>query len=307
MLSKFFAGTTIHIIISLASLTCATQTPANEELAKEIKIGVPEAMLEAGTHDKVELLPLLREHLTDPRQPRYSWATKWDAPEAAQIVLAKLGEKEQQQQIACEFAYGNLAEQSLAFEKVGYVGGWFAISHLAAFLPDSKYNSDRYMPQPGIANGDATVGTRQQLAIRTLDTMSLSGGPMPGTEHPILAAPRRSKEWLTYIETHRAELAKLRPTGEFENESQDYCERYFEALSYRPESYSVVEDHGTVTVFGVEQPGFGNRQGFATFRGRNVPVRSWADDYVIVELPSHQTGKLLITKADSKVVSIAIH
>src|SRR6185312_11760669 len=153
------------------------QQPAIDDLAKRVKTGAPEAILDAGSYGGVELIPLLREHLTDKAVPRYELSGKWEQAEAAQIALAKLGQKKQQQQVACELAYGNLPEQSLAFDKAAYIGGWFAINHLAAFLPDSEYNSNRYLPEPGAPHGDGPVGTRQKVAVRTLDAMFLLGAP----------------------------------------------------------------------------------------------------------------------------------
>src|SRR6185437_1569846 len=306
MVFNFAAGTTIPVAFLLSTLACMAQKPQNDELAKPINMGVPEAMLDAGNRGAIELVPLLREHVTDPRQPRYSWTGRWDTPEASQLALAKLGQKMQQQQIACELAYGNLAEQSLAFEKIGYVGGWFAITHLAAFLADSQYNT-RFLPEPGMPPTDDTVGTRQQVAIRTLDAMFLLGAPRPGTEDPFLAVTRRSKEWLRYIDIHRGELTKLLPADESAADSEDYCENYLASLENRPDSYDIGEDDGTVSVVTIEQRGFGDSQGNAIFNGRNVPIRSWTDSSVTVELPSRATGKLEIVKANSKTIVIVIH
>jgi len=307
MVFNFAAGTRIPVAFLLSTLACMAQKPQNDELAKPINMGVPEAMLDAGNRGAVELIPLLREHLTDKAVPRYELSGKWEQAEAAQIALAKLGEKKQQQQVACELAYGNLPEQSLAFDKAAYIGGWFAINHLAAFLPDSEYNSNRYLPEPGAPHGDGPIGTRQQVAVRTLDAMFLPGAPRPATEHPILASPRRSKEWLHYIDTHREGLTKLVPTGDGASDSEDYCENYLASLKNRPDSYDIGEDDGTVSVVTIEQRGFGDSQGNAIFNGRNVPIRSWTDSSVTVELPSHATGKLEIVKANSKAIAIVIH
>lgn len=278
------------------------------DLAKGIKLGSPEVMLEAGNRQATDLIPLLKKHLNDADDPDLeSRPGHWQSREAAQLALAKLGDLIEEQNIACELFYGNPAEQSTAFYKLEYVGGWFEISRLTRFLPDNEENS-KYMPQPGIPDGDASIGPRQYVAVSALDRMSL---PKPATppskEHPIFAAPRHAKEWQQYIDAHKQELEKLLPTGEGAVESDDYCEPYVASLPNRPDSYRVFSTDGEIRVIMVEQPGFGAQQGNATFNGRNVPIRQWTDNRVTVELPTHTGGKLILVKADSKTVTITVH
>ena len=279
------------------------------DLVNEIKLGSPEAMLEAGNRGATDLLPLLKNHLNDADDPdRESRPGHWQPRQAAQLALARLGDRIEQQKIGCELFYGNPAEQSTGFYKLEYVGGWFEISRLARFLPDTEENSRQMMPQAGMADGDATIGTRQYLAVSALDRMSL-GQPAasPSKEHPFVTAPKRARAWQLYIDAHQQELAKVLPTGEGAVESDDYCEHYVASLPKRPDSYRVVAVDGAIRVVTVEQPGFGARQGNAAFNGRNVPIRQWTNNRVTVELPSHTDGELMIIKADSKTVTVAVH
>jgi hypothetical protein len=266
-------------------------------------------MLEAGNRGAISLVPLLKSHLNDADDPdRESRPGHWQPRVAAQLALAKLGDKVEQQKIGCELFYGNPAEQSTAFYKLEYVGGWFEISRLARFLPNSEANSEQMMPQAGISGGDATIGTRQYLAVGALDRMSLvQPAAVSSKEAPFLSAPKRAKQWQQYIESHKQALEQLLPTGEGVVESDEYCDNYVASLPNRPDSYRVVSVNDATRVVLVEHREFGVRQGNATFNGRNVPIREWTDTRVTVELPSHIDGELMIIKADSKKVTIAVH
>lgn len=297
------------LALLLAGRPGAAQQSESADLTKAIKRGSPEAMIEAGNRGAASLVPLLKKHLNDADDPdRESRPGHWQPREAAQLALAKLGDKVEQQKIGCELFYGNPAEQSTAFYKLDYVGGWFEISRLAHFLPDSEENSEQMMPEPGIPDGDATIGTRQYLAVGALDRMSLvEPAALLSKENPFLAAPKRARRWQLYIDAHRQELAKILPTGENAVESDNYCENYVASLPNRPDSYRVVKVEGEIRIISVEHRGFGTRQGNASFNGRNVPIREWTDRRVTVELPSHKDGNLTIVKADSQIVPITIH
>jgi hypothetical protein len=297
------------LTLLLAGKAAWPQASHSANLAERIRQGSTEAMLEAGNKGGADLIPLLRSHLKDPDDADYSGRPEnWQPRQAAQLALAKLGDQIEQQKIGCELFYGNPAEQSTAFYKLEYVGGWFEISRLARFLPDTDENSQEMMPQAGIPNGDATIGTRQYLAVSALDRMWL-GQPaaLPSKEHPYLSAPKRARELQQYIDAHKQELEKLPPTGEGAAESEDYCENYVASLPNRPDSYRVVATDGDIRVVMVEKRGLGARQGNATFNGRNVPIRQWTDNRVTVELPSHINGTLTIIKADSQIIPITIH
>jgi hypothetical protein len=196
-------------------------------------------MLEAGNKGATEVIPLLRKHLSDSDDPAHSGTPgNWQPRQAAQLALAKLGDKTEHQEIGCELFYGNPAEQSTAFYKLEYVGGWFEISRLAHFLLDTEENS------------------RQ----------------MKGAV-----------------------------------ESDDYCESYVASLPNRPDSHRVVKVDGEIRIISVEHRGFGTRPGNASFNGKNVPIREWTDTRITLELPSHTDGELMIIKADSKTLTIAVH
>jgi hypothetical protein len=294
--------------LPLGMRPCVAQQSGSADLVKRIERGSPEAMLEAGKRAATDLVPLLKKHLNDADDPdRESRPGHWQAREAAHLALAKLGDPSEEQKIGCELFYGNPAEQSTAFYKVEYVGGWFEISRLAHFLPDTQENSSQMMPEPGIPDGDATIGTRQYLAVEALDRMSLvEPAALLSKEDPFLSAPKRAREWQHYIDAHQQELAKILPTGESAVESDNYCESYLASLRNRPDSYRVVKVEGEIRIISVEQRGFGTQQGNATFNGSNVPVREWRDNKVTVELPSHVPGQLVIVKSNLKVVPVTI-
>lgn len=287
----------------------AQQQNESSNIVKGIKLGSSEAMLEAGNRGATSLVPLLKKHLNDADDPDLdSRPGHWQSREAAQLALAKLGNAIEQRKIGCELFYGNPAEQSTAFYKLEYVGGWFEISRLARFLPDTDENSQQMMPEAKIPDGDATIGTRQYLAVGALDRMSLvEPAAVSSKEDPFLSAPKRARQWQQYIDAHKQKLEKLLPTGEGAPESEDYCENYVASLPNRPDSYRVVAHEGEIRVVMVEKRGFGERQGNAIFNGRNVPIRQWTNNRVTVELPSQTDGELMIIKADSKTVTIAVH
>lgn len=85
--------------------------------------GRRETFLNAGETGYKELVPALKKHLADPE------AT--DDPEdkeAILMALAKLGDREQLQALVCELHTNSPLEmQTVALDKISYVGGWYAI------------------------------------------------------------------------------------------------------------------------------------------------------------------------------------
>lgn len=143
---------------------------------------------------------------------------------AAQLALAKLGEKEQLEEILCEADFGSASIQYDAIrEKLTYVGGWFSIRALYALLDDTRTykrllqdaQSDdmRLYPIPG----DHALDMLPKI-VPNPPNYPL---PTPNDSAPEVKKLRQS--WREWIQQNQSSLQKLLPTGEGVEASEKVC------------------------------------------------------------------------------------
>ena len=97
---------------------------------------------------------------------------------AAQLALAKLGEKEQLQEIACEAEYGYASLQNSVVEhKLKYVGGWFSLNLLGRWL-DERHSIVPLLNEP---RGDVIYPSHREYSLTELPRIA----PNPPAEAPV--------------------------------------------------------------------------------------------------------------------------
>jgi hypothetical protein len=173
-----------------------------------IEAGSRETILNAGETGYYELIPALRKRLVDTEMG--------DDPEdkdAVRMALAKLGDREQMQALECELETGTPLEmQTVALDKISYVGGWYAIRiYRELLMPAAKARFDkaRFREQ-----GDLALSEPRWWALSSLLKVA-PYPPPPGIEYGFNLAqmPEYSQIWLAWIAKNEGKLKKLQPTG----------------------------------------------------------------------------------------------
>jgi hypothetical protein len=173
-----------------------------------IEGGYRETFLGAGETGYRELIPALKKHLADPEAN--------DDPEdreGLRLALAKLGDREQMQTLLCELHTGSPLEmQTVALDKISYVGGWFAIRIYSELLtPAAKARFD-----------EARLREQSDLALSEPRWWALIGllrvapyPPPPGIDYAFNLAQIQeySHIWLDWIAKNEMKLKKLEPRG----------------------------------------------------------------------------------------------
>lgn len=196
----------------LIFLTCATHAQVSstddfERLRRKIANGDHEAILDAGSSGDERFVPALHKVIR-----RYAESNK-AAGYDARLALAKLGDKDALEAVLCEVHSGNPYIQTRALvKKLPYIGGWFAISTLAEFLPDRPEN------HRGTAEGDTTFGSLMHVSVTILRELLPSGPPAKpndGKSAIFQENENDAKEWQQWIERNKGDLTKLKPTGNY--------------------------------------------------------------------------------------------
>jgi len=158
-----------------------------------------------------------------------------DLAGAAQLALAKLGEPEQLQEIACEAEYGYASLQSSAVRKLKYVGGWFSLNLFERWL-DEPHSIVPLLNEP---RGDAIYLGHREYALTELPRIA----PNPAAEAPLpfylqtLAQEKLEpyrQSWREWFSTNGPSLRNLSPTGQGVDFTAATCkkvlvhDRYFE-------------------------------------------------------------------------------
>lgn len=132
-----------------------------------------------------------------------------------QITLAREGEPEQLQQLACEADYGSRDVQYNAIEKLRSVSGWFSITLLSDLASSSAKATNQQH------SGDAV----EVHALEALLSMS-PNSPFP--ESYPLRTEDYSKDfaaWKAWWDTNHDSLKSMQPTGGGIVESAAVCQR----------------------------------------------------------------------------------
>lgn len=176
----------------------AAQTLTPEERQR---IMVHQDVKAAGNSGDKSFIPYLHDVVQQRKLYHYDW-------DDAQMALAKLGDRSQQQNIVCVFYKGDRSEGYVAGHQLAYIGGWFAIQMYLEMLNNKKVMSHWF--RIGEPNDDRVWTAPDTRAMQNLP--NLIPALQPITEQT--PAKQTVEQWNVYIKEHMEELSKLTPTGE---------------------------------------------------------------------------------------------
>lgn len=186
---------------------------------QRIEAGSRETILSSGQTGYYELIPALRKRLADTEMG--------DDPEdkdAVRMALARLGDREQMQALVCELQTGTSLEmQTVALDKISYVGGWYAIRIYHELLtPAAKARFDKARLRE---QGDLALSEPRWWALSSLLRVA-PYPPPPGIDYGFNLAqmPEYSQIWLSWIAKNAGKLKKLPPTGNGVDFSEKPCQ-----------------------------------------------------------------------------------
>lgn len=187
---------------TMAFIVCSSmvigQAMTPEERQRIIRVQDVEA---AGNSGDKTFIPFLKEVLQSRKLDHQNW-------DRVQMALAKLGEREQQQQIVCIFYRGDAHEaQNAGISQLPYIGGWFSTRLYVEMLANKQIYSRWSKSEPH--GSDAVLESPQGMALTYLP--KLVPGLPPLNEKDWKQTQRL---WPEYIRQHEAELNGLAPTGE---------------------------------------------------------------------------------------------
>lgn len=202
--------------------------PAFLEAAKEVPLGADDvavAVSAAGKTNDPFWIPHLKPFLKYARNRNTGLAALADA---AQLALAKLGEHEQLQQIACEAEFGSPSVRDQVVNwKLQYVQGWVSISVLTAWIEEdhvfSALLTDHF--------GDVIYSRPQDLALKVLPEIVPNPPPYSSDPHlddwiaqsddqKLMAVRRAWREW---IRENASSLRRLNPVDDGIDLSESTC------------------------------------------------------------------------------------
>ena len=182
-------------------------------LAARIQSGDGVAILEAGSSGNASYVPQLLGLRHNPGK-NVSLAE-------VQLALAKLGQREELQEILCEALFGSASVQYDAItDKLKYVGGWFSIETVSSVLNNPDYRAG----QTDAAGTFAPLGwyALKMLPVVIPNPPEIPGGDMVPGSPGNLSVQRAWKEW---IEAHRVSLGTIEPSGAGLETSSRVCRK----------------------------------------------------------------------------------
>jgi len=187
-------------------LDCFKQRELWEQI---IERGNHESLLSAGQTDYQELIPALKKRLMDPES-----FDEEDEKTAIRMALAKLGDREQQQELLCKLYRGSPAEsQTVALDQIPYVGGWYAIRIYRELLTPAaatRFAKAKFR----FREEDVALSEPRWWALSSL--FKVVPDPLPsGIDYGFNLAqmPEYSQKWSAWIQDNEDRLKKLQPTG----------------------------------------------------------------------------------------------
>jgi hypothetical protein len=186
-----------------------------------IERGNPEGLLSAGETGYPELIPALKKRLADPES-----FDEEEEKTAIKMALAKLGDREQQQELLCKLYRSSPSEsQNVALDQIPYVGGWYAIRiyrdlltpAAAAWFAKAKLR---------FPEGDIALAEPRWWALSSFPRVAPY--PLPtGIDYGFNLAqmPDYSQKWSAWIQQNQKRLKKLQPTGAGVDFSGRSCNR----------------------------------------------------------------------------------
>jgi len=194
-LAKIALGAVTFIVCSSIALG---QSMPPEERQRIIRM---QDVAAAGNSGDKTFIPFLKDVLRSRKLDHQNW-------DRVQMALAKLGEREQQQQIVCIFYRGDAHEaQNAGISQLPYIGGWFSIRLYVEMLANKQIYSHWLKAEPN--GSDAVLESPQGMGLTYLP--KLVPGLPPVNEKDWKETQRL---WPEYIRQHEAELSQLSPTGE---------------------------------------------------------------------------------------------
>lgn len=174
-----------------------------------IERGGWETLISAGETGYGELIPPLKKRLADPES-----LDEEEEKTAIKMALARLGDREQQQDMLCKLVRGSPTEsQTLALDQIPYVGGWYAIRIYRELLTpaaEARFAKAKLRFQ----EGDVALADPGWWAVSSFP--KVVPYPLPnGIDYGFNLAqvPEYSQKWSDWIQQNRDKLKKLKPTG----------------------------------------------------------------------------------------------
>jgi hypothetical protein len=184
------------------------------------------AILQAGRTNDRFWVPYLKPLLGKKHRPGFDD----DDAGSAQMALAKFGEGEQLQEIACEANFGCPSIQyNIVTHKLKYVQGWFSIEMLAGWLDENHKFQALFVDRPS----DMLFTRPQDVALKVLPEIVPNPPPFSSEPHIVdwmsqnddekLAPVRQA--WREWINKNEESLRKLTPLGDGLDLSRSACKR----------------------------------------------------------------------------------
>ena len=176
---------------------------------QSIERGSWETLISAGETGYWELIPALKKRLADPES-----FDEEEEKTAIKMALAKLGDREQQQDLLCKLFRSSPTEsQNTALDQIPYVGGWYAIRIYRDLLRPAA--AARFIKAKlRFREGDVALSEPRWWALTSLPKVAPYPLP-PGVDYGFNLAqiPEYSQKWAAWIQQNRDKLKKLQPTG----------------------------------------------------------------------------------------------
>lgn len=188
---------------------------------RSIGRGSSEALISAGETGYQELIPALKKRLLDPES-----FDEEEEKTAIKMALAKLGNREQQQELLCKLYRSSPTEsQTVALDQIPYVGGWYAIRiYRELMTPAAQVRFAQAKTR--LPNSDLALAEPRWWALSRLP--KVVPYPLPnGIDYGFNLAlvPEYSQKWSAWIQQDRDKLKKLKPTGAGVDFSGRSCKR----------------------------------------------------------------------------------
>jgi len=167
-------------------------------------------LLEAGKTGDKSLIPALREHLAEEKDPYGKRFTR--------MALARLGDDDQLQYAACQ----QYDPEGSGLVMLKYIQGWFSIAILrhmiAVDLEDRQHKKRSKQDKDFLASG--------YLAMLLL--MDMVPNQPFGSEKDIRTdrIVESDQRWLTWLEDNEQLLRKMEPVGEKVILSRNFCKKF---------------------------------------------------------------------------------
>lgn len=208
----------LSFIIGFSRSQDVQQQLSSEELTSwEARIAADGThVLDAGNSGHKELIPILRKHLSAAR------ARDLDRRNT-RMALAKLGDQQQLQAIACDIWAGSQLEmQRAALEEIPYVGGWYSVQIYRELLTPSA--EARFLKAKTSKDSDMTSVSPRWWGLISLPKV-VPSPPLPSIDAGSSATQiqQYTENWISWIQGHEDILKTLQPKGEHVDFSGKTC------------------------------------------------------------------------------------